>query len=264
MEAHRKHVVKMSAWLALMILVTGCSIPQHFRASSQTVGELADPLEAFVALQRSAEKSGGTKSCTNQRVHVATFSISGTKIQITCRDGSQQILHYREAPEAEAMSDVNSFGRVELYGKDGTAHRVVNTIYWSKFESAKEFANAWYVLAQPRKLPDPATDSVFLDAVKRYRAEPQTHAETLRRVQIQVENAIKEHRTIEAATLYHDMLKTAAGWPEGHFNLALIYGDLEVYAEAITEMKRYLYLAPNAPDVRAAQDKIYEWELKAK
>jgi hypothetical protein len=40
-------------------------------------------------------------------------------------------------------------------------------------------------------------------------------------------------------------------------------GELEFYADAITAMKRYLYLVPN-PRSRAAQDKIYEWELKSK
>lgn len=29
-------------------------------------------------------------------------------------------------------------------------------------------------------------------------------------------------------------------------------------------MKQFLVLAPNAPDARAAQNKIYEWELPAK
>lgn len=33
---------------------------------------------------------------------------------------------------------------------------------------------------------------------------------------------------------------------------------------AIREMKIYLALDPNAADARAAQDKIYEWEAKAK
>jgi hypothetical protein len=28
-------------------------------------------------------------------------------------------------------------------------------------------------------------------------------------------------------------------------------------------MKRYLALVPDAPDARAAQDKIYDWERKA-
>ena len=40
--------------------------------------------------------------------------------------------------------------------------------------------------------------------------------------------------------------------------------ELECYADAITEMKRDLYLVPNTPNARAAQNKIYKWELQTK
>lgn len=263
MEIHRKTVATVSIWIVLVGLLTGCA-DHHYRATPQTVGELGNPLEALVALQQSAEKSAGTEPCIDQK-KTTTFSISGTKIQIICSDGTQQLIRYREAPEAEALSgDFTCFGCVKLYGKEEAARSVVTTLYWWKFESAKAFATAWYVLAQPRKLQDPTTDGGFSDAVRQYRADPQKYAEPLRRVQVQVESAIKEHRTIEAATLYRDALKSAAGWPEGHFNLALLYGELEFYTEAINEMRRYLFLVPTAPDARAAQDKIYDWELKAK
>jgi tetratricopeptide (TPR) repeat protein len=71
---------------------------------------------------------------------------------------------------------------------------------------------------------------------------------------------VRANRNIDAARLYRDALRTAPAWAEGHFNLGLLYGELELYPEAITEMRRYLYLAPNAPDARAVQDRIYEWE----
>lgn len=60
--------------------------------------------------------------------------------------------------------------------------------------------------------------------------------------------------------LYRDALRTSPGWGDGHYNLGLLYGDLELFPEAITEMRRYLYLAPDAQDARAVQDRIYEWE----
>ncbi|MDX2276670.1 MAG: hypothetical protein NW206_14560 [Hyphomonadaceae bacterium] len=105
----------------------------------------------------------------------------------------------------------------------------------------------------------PETDSAFLTTVQE--ASPiASHAEDLRRVQVQVEAAVRASRTIDAARLYRDALRTAPAWAEGRFNLGLLYGELELYPEAITEMRRYLYLAPNAPDARAVQDRIYEWE----
>ena len=256
----------VSVWLVPLVLVTGCAPtvppPQHYRTSSQTVSTLTDSLDALAVLQQSVRDSSTPCAWGKSKT---TFSISGTKIQFTCSDGSQQIVRYSEAPEAEVISDFKTcpvMACVKLHEKNGAT--LVNELYSGRVKSAKEFADAWYVLAQPRKLQDPATDSVFSDTVTRYRAEQQTYAETLRRVQVQVESALKEHRVLEAATLYRDALKSAAGWPEGHFNLALLYGELEFYTDATNEMRRYLFLVPTAPDARAAQDKIYEWELKAK
>lgn len=256
----------VSVWLVPMVLVTGCAStlppPQHYRASSQTDSKLTDSLDALAVLQQSV-KDGSTPCAWGKAK--TTFSISGAKIQFTCSDGSQQIVRYSEAPEAEVISDFKTcpvMACVKLYEKNGAT--LVTELYSGRVKSAKEFADAWYVLAQPRKRHDPETDSAFSEAVKHYRAEPQKYTETLRRIQVQGESALKEHRVPEAATLYRDTLKSAAGWPEGHFNLALLYGDLEFYTDAINEMRRYLFLVPTASDARAAQDKIYEWELKAK
>jgi peptidylprolyl isomerase len=42
--------------------------------------------------------------------------------------------------------------------------------------------------------------------------------------------------------------------------MALLYEILKNNAAAITEMKKYIELSPNASDLRKAQDKIYEWD----
>lgn len=68
----------------------------------------------------------------------------------------------------------------------------------------------------------------------------------------------------EGIDKYDQALNLAPWWAEGHFNRALTLANLDRYQEAMTSMKQFLMLAPNAPDARAAQDKIYEWELKAK
>ncbi len=49
--------------------------------------------------------------------------------------------------------------------------------------------------------------------------------------------------------------------PESYFNLALLEAQINIPYAAITYMKQYLMLVPDAPDARSAQDKIYEWEL---
>jgi hypothetical protein len=50
-------------------------------------------------------------------------------------------------------------------------------------------------------------------------------------------------------------------YPEAYFNMALLSVEKGRYRSAISLMKKYLLLAPGAKDARAAQDKIYEWEI---
>jgi hypothetical protein len=42
--------------------------------------------------------------------------------------------------------------------------------------------------------------------------------------------------------------------------MALLYAEKQDFERAVKNMKKYLLLLPDAPDARAAQDKIYEWE----
>ena len=57
-------------------------------------------------------------------------------------------------------------------------------------------------------------------------------------------------------------MQIAPWWPQARFNRALILESLGEYDLAAEEMQRYLKLSPDAPNARAAQDKIYQWQLK--
>jgi tetratricopeptide (TPR) repeat protein len=112
-----------------------------------------------------------------------------------------------------------------------------------------------------------ATDKDQFKAVAdAYRAASPKPAisEDVHRLQVQAEAALRDRHLAEAAAYYLDAVKAAPWWPEGHFNDALVLGEMKYYAEAIEQMQRYLALTPDAPDARAAQDKIYEWEPQAK
>ena len=50
-------------------------------------------------------------------------------------------------------------------------------------------------------------------------------------------------------------------YPAAYFNMALLAVEKGRYHAAIALMKKYLLLLPDAQDARAAQDKIYEWEV---
>ena len=102
----------------------------------------------------------------------------------------------------------------------------------------------------------------FNAVVANYRAanpKPQLPEEA-RKFKVQAEFAVQQKQFDTAADLYGKALEIAPWWPEGHFNRALILGELKQYQRAIREMKLYVRLAPDAPDARAAQDKIYQWE----
>ena len=120
----------------------------------------------------------------------------------------------------------------------------------------------------PRKVEvaeDPQEKAKFEKAAQDYRsaATKPMLPEEAHKYKVQAEGSVRDKKFDDAAQLYGKALDIAPWWPEGHFNRAIILGESKYYQGAIREMKRYLALVPNAPDARAAQDKIYDWEHKA-
>lgn len=103
--------------------------------------------------------------------------------------------------------------------------------------------------------------------------------EACRRLRVQAEAKIKEPNYGAAMKLLEKLLEIAPWWPEGHYNVALLSVQLKPvkaenliitvplqpknYQYAIEHMKTYLMLEPGSGNARTAQDKIYEWEMKA-
>ncbi len=84
------------------------------------------------------------------------------------------------------------------------------------------------------------------------------------RHRILAENAVKEHDFASAMDHYESALEIQSTWPAGWFNLALIQGEMNVYAGAIDSMKHYLELVPDAPDANDARQQMIIWEDKAR
>ncbi len=103
---------------------------------------------------------------------------------------------------------------------------------------------------------------VFTETAAKYRAMPVKPElpEEARAFRVQAEDAVSRKQFQDAVDLYGKALKIAPWWPEGHFNQALILGEADCPAEAIAAMERYLALVPDAPDARAARDKVYLWK----
>ncbi|NOT22540.1 MAG: tetratricopeptide repeat protein [Nitrospiraceae bacterium] len=86
-------------------------------------------------------------------------------------------------------------------------------------------------------------------------------SEEVRRYWIQAKSFGDMKQYGEAIILYDRISEAAPWWAEAHFNRAVILANQTRYQEAMTSMKQFLILAPNSPDAREAQDKIYLWEL---
>ena len=131
--------------------------------------------------------------------------------------------------------------------------------------NANKLANALFALKKVALYePIRREESKFEDAVQTYRnarAKP-VLSEDARKFSIQAESAINEKSFNEAADLYKKALNICPWWPEAHFNRSIVLSEIGDLKTAIFEMKRYLRLSPDAPNARAAQDKIYVWERK--
>lgn len=164
------------------------------------------------------------------------------------------------------MSDLAVVDR----GSNGNAHFGVTTgncytISFVSREAAERFVNAAYLLSKGDVLPAGHPDSEetrFAKVAQHYRAADPKPAlpEEARRHRVLAEHAVSEKRFDDAVDAYAAALAVAPWWPEGHFNKAIIQGELQDYADAIRSMRCYLALVPQAPDARAARDRIYLWE----
>jgi formylglycine-generating enzyme required for sulfatase activity len=134
----------------------------------------------------------------------------------------------------------------------------MNNIRWGTLGGSLAFA--FFLVCVPA-LADYASDP-FQEVAEQYRAaNPKpVMSELARKFRVQAEFAVQEKRLEQAIELYGKALEVAPWWPEGHYNLALLLGENKKYQDALREMKRYMLLAPEAPEARTAQDKIYQWE----
>lgn len=136
---------------------------------------------------------------------------------------------------------------------------------WDSEKETKQLIAAWKTMVSGPPADSPKQAAAFDAVAAQYRADPAafTLPEAARAFKVQAETAMREKRLWDAADRYSKALALNPSWAPGHFNLALIYGEIALPGLAMSEMKKYLKLAPDANNARAAQDKIYEWQDKA-
>lgn len=132
---------------------------------------------------------------------------------------------------------------------------------------AQRFADDLFVIQQPLKKEQEKRLALFESKAAAYRAlttKPQV-SEEQRKLIVQA-NALNQRKDYAGAIkLYLQAIDIdPVSYPGAYFNLALLSAQVQRYNPAISYMKQYLQLVPEAADARSAQDKIYEWELMMK
>jgi tetratricopeptide (TPR) repeat protein len=89
-------------------------------------------------------------------------------------------------------------------------------------------------------------------------------SDDVKRNRLLAEDAYQQKQFDTAAAEYEAGLEIDPLWAQGHFNAALIYGELKDYDDAVWHMRCYLELLPNAPDAQEARDQMLLWQGKAK
>jgi len=131
---------------------------------------------------------------------------------------------------------------------------------------AQRFADDLFVIQQPLKREYEEQRALFESKVAEYRAlkvKPQVSEE--QRKYIVRANALNKRKGYnKAIDMYREAIKVnPVSYPPAYFNMALLSAQMRRYNRAVSYMKQYLMLVPDAKDARSAQDKIYEWEMLA-
>ena len=197
---------------------------------------------------------------------VQSVSVDGGKIEIVHERG-RIAMALSELPKIEVVTD--TVMGIPQFGVPVTAGEVIWIIDGSfdssgRRERAMRLADALHVL-KGAGAGAGESDIQFEIMARNYRsADPKPAIpEEVRKYQVQADFAIDLKRYMDAARFYADGIKLAPWWATGRFNRALLLAEAGQFREAASEMKRFLVLAPDSPDARVAQDRIYQWEAAA-
>lgn len=134
----------------------------------------------------------------------------------------------------------------------------------NQYKRLVELRQNLLVIQKDFKIKKEAADmAAFQQKIKEYRAmtvkPPLT--EELRKYIVQANLFSQQKNYSKAIELYRKVIDTdPVAYPAGYSNIALLNAQVNNFGAAITYMKWYLMLEPEASDARSAQDKIYEWE----
>lgn len=197
-------------------------------------------------------------------VLAVAFHDDRIELRVDDREKPLRSFAYREIPPVELIHD--TVMGLSQYGVPLDKNTAIYFIDGGLSSDTRKngtirLADALYALRHYR-IEESATGDKFHEVVAQYRALEVKPAipEDVRKFRVQAEFAAQQKRYDDAIRFYGEGVKIAPWWAQGHFNRALLLGERGRYREAAASMNKYLQLEPGAPDARAAQDKIYQWE----
>ena len=225
-------------------------------ASSPVTAPAMDYLDALKRIQSvGAITIGGSWAFIGLK---ETPSANESRLRLKFTDGSTYDCRYADTPAPAVNHKLFAQPPTKVTIKAGGED--INI--WNSEEDSKSWVMAWRILANGGSEQTDEGKAAFAKVVREFRAsspKPMLSEET-RMFKVQAARAVKDQNLWEAAHKFRQALEIAPWWPEGHFNLALISAELGLFKYATHSMERYLQLVPDAPDARAARDKIYEWK----
>lgn len=246
------------------LVAGGCATTTVYRATPEDTRDLS-PVQARKLLIKEAQAA----LCSFYSYEKRVVTVNHKEIRITCADSLQGSYRFAEDPELQAKLENDPMGPVSLPSVRAVIYasgdRRKQMFFWGGADShsqARNLIRAWYVWAREAPGLYQAQEAVFEQVAQNYRdasVKPQLPEEAVR-YKVKAELAVRQKRFDEASDLYEQALGIAPWWPQGHYNRGLILGEMGDYEEAVAELKRYLKLEPDAPNARAVQLRIYEWE----
>lgn len=226
-----------------------------YRPTPATVSAETSRLDSLKTIRTYVGAAAAGQPCAVGWVRVPSFTLTGRKLTVRCTDRSEHVFPFHEVTLLGVWSDPEHKKVPTLWLQTSSASFTLAV----NADQGRKVADAFWLLVHKRAPANPANDAEFLARVAAAKTAGD-RSEDQRRTVVQADVLLKENRTEDALRLYEEGLTISPDWALGHYNLALIYASLELYPEAVTEMRRYLYLAPGAEDARAAQDQVYAWE----
>jgi tetratricopeptide (TPR) repeat protein len=136
-------------------------------------------------------------------------------------------------------------------------------LYFKEPANAQNLADRLFLIQQILRSDGENQDALFRKQAAQYRdvqTKPRV-SEEQRKYIVQANTFSQRKEYGPAIALYKKAVQIEpVAYPEAYFNMSLLYAQEGHYWHAITNMKKYLLLVPDARDSRSAQDKIYEWE----